>query len=114
MTFVSTSVSGTEKKLTIKGKLTIKNVTKDVVLNGTLSKEIKDPWGNQRVAITGKTVINRQDYGLAFNKATELGPVVGNEVIISISAEAVKPAPKAEAKTTKAKKVEVDAGVEDY
>jgi len=98
MTFVSTKVTGTEKKLKIAGKLTIKNVTKDVVLDGTLSKEIKDPWGNQRVAVTGKTKINRQDFGLAFNKVAEFGPVVGNEVTISISTEAVKAAPKAEEK----------------
>lgn len=90
MTFVSTSVSGTESKLKIKGKLTIKDVTKDVVLDGKLSKEIKDPWGNQRVAITGKTKINRKDFGLAFNKVAEFGPVVGDEVTISISSEAVK------------------------
>lgn len=90
MTFVSTKISGTDKKLVIHGKLTIKDVTKDVVLNGTLSKEIKDPWGNQRVAITGKTKINRKDYGLNFNKVAEFGPVVGDEVTINISTEAVK------------------------
>jgi len=90
MTFESTSVSGTENNLKIKGKLTIKNITKEVVLDGKLSKEIKDPWGNKRLAISGKTKINRQDFGLTFNKAAEFGPVVGNEVTITLSAEAVK------------------------
>lgn len=90
MTFVSTSVTGTEAKLKINGKLTIKDVTKDVVLDGKLSKEIKDPWGNFRVAISGKTKINRQDFGLTFNKAAEFGPVVGNDITISISTEAIK------------------------
>lgn len=90
ITFVSTSVSGTEKKLVIKGKLTIKDVTKDVTLVGSLSKEITDPWGNKRLAITGKTKINRKDFGLAFNKVAEFGPVVGDEVSLNISTEAVK------------------------
>jgi polyisoprenoid-binding protein YceI len=90
MTFVSTSVSGKEDKLKIKGKLTIKGVTKDVVLDGKISKEIKDPWGNQRLAISGKTKINRKDFGLTFNKLAETGPVVGDEVTISISTEAIK------------------------
>ena len=90
MTFVSTSVSGTESKLKIKGKLTIKNVTKEVVLDGKISKEIKDPWGNTRVAISGKTKINRQDFGLTFNKVAEFGPVVGDEVTINLSSEAIK------------------------
>lgn len=90
MTFVSTSVSGTENKLKIKGKLTIKDVTKEVVLDGKISKEIKDPWGNTRVAITGKTKINRQQFGLTFNKVAEFGPVVGDEVTINLSSEAIK------------------------
>ena len=90
MTFVSTAISGTENKLKITGNLTIKGVTKSVVLDGKISKEIKDPWGNQRVAITGKTKINRQDFGLKFNKIAEAGPVVGDEVTISISVEAIK------------------------
>lgn len=89
ITFVSTSVSGTENKLKIKGKLTIKNTTKDVVLDGKITKAIKDPWGNTRLAISGKTKINRQDYGLTFNKVAEFGPVVGDEVAINISTEAI-------------------------
>ncbi len=89
MTFESTSVSGTEKALKIKGKLTIKNVTKEVTLDGKVSKEIKDPWGNTRFGISGKTKINRQDFGLAFNKVAEFGPVVGDEVTINLSSEAI-------------------------
>lgn len=88
--FVSESAVGNEKNLTIKGKLTIKDVTKSVSLKGTLSKEITDPWGNKRVAITGKTKINRKDFGLNFNKVAEFGPVVGDEVTISITTEAIK------------------------
>ena len=90
MSFVSTSITGTENKLKISGNLTIKDVTKSVVLDGKISKEIKDPWGNQRVAISGKTKINRKDFGLKFNKVAEAGPVVGDEVTISISTEAIK------------------------
>lgn len=90
ISFISTAISGSESKLKIKGKLTIKNITKDVTLDGKISKEIKDPWGNQRIAISGKTKINRQDFGLTFNKVAEFGPVVGNEVVISIFTEAIK------------------------
>lgn len=90
MTFVSTKITGTESKLKIAGKLTIKDVTKDVVLEGKASKEITDPWGNKRFALSGKTKINRKDFGLNFNKVAEFGPVVGDEVTISIVTEAVK------------------------
>jgi polyisoprenoid-binding protein YceI len=59
------------------------------VLDGKITKAIKDPWGNTRLAISGKTKINRQDYGLTFNKVAEFGPVVGDEVAINISTEAI-------------------------
>lgn len=90
MTFVSTTFSGTPAKLKIKGKLTIKGVTKDVVFDSKLSKEITDPWGKKRVAISGTTKINRKDFGILFSKMVEVGPVVGDEVTISIKAETVK------------------------
>ncbi len=90
MTFVSTSVSGTENNLKIKGKLTIKDITKDVTLEGKLSKEITDPWGNKRFGLTGKTKINRKEFNLKFDKVAEFGPVVGDEVTISVSSEAIK------------------------
>jgi polyisoprenoid-binding protein YceI len=90
MTFVSTSFSGSPAKLKIKGNLTIKGVTKEVVFDSKLSKEITDPWGKKRIAISGNTKINRKDFGILFSKIVEAGPVVGDDVMISIKAETVK------------------------
>lgn len=72
----------------ITGDLTIRGVTKSVVLDAKNNGTIKDPWGNTRTGWTASGKINRFDFGLAWNKAIESGGlVVGKEVTISINAE---------------------------
>lgn len=90
MNFTSTSFAGSPDFLKVKGKLTLKGITRDVVFDASISKEITDPWGKKRVAISGTTQINRQDFGLSWNKTIEAGQVVGDQVTILIKAEAVK------------------------
>ena len=96
MTFKSTKVEKAgEGKLKVTGNLTIKNVTKPVVLDVTgPTKEIKDPGGNVRRGVSAVTKINRQEFGLTWSKTIEAGPVVGDEVTIEIEAELLKQAPK--------------------
>ena len=82
---------GAEGQLKVTGDLTLKGVTKPVVLDVTgPTKEIKDPWGNLKrgVAVTG--TINRKDFGIAWGTVIEAGPVVGDEVKIEIDAELTK------------------------
>jgi polyisoprenoid-binding protein YceI len=57
---------------------------------------VKDPWGNQRVAVSATTKVNRQDYGVRWNaKLDNGGVVVGDDVNITIDAELIqKPAAK--------------------
>jgi len=92
LTFKSTKVEkGAEGHLKVTGDLTLKGVTKPVVLDVTgPTKEIKDPWGNLKrgVAVTG--TINRKDFGIAWGTVIEAGPVVGDEVKIEIDAELTK------------------------
>ena len=98
MTFKSTKVeSNGPDKLKVTGDLTIRGVTKQVVLDVTAPKPpIKDPWGLQRTAVSGSTKINRQDFGVAWNKALDAGGVVvGDDVNITLDVElAVPPAAK--------------------
>ena len=85
-------------KLKITGDLTIHGVTKEVVLDVEgPTAPIKDPWGNQRAAVTGSTKINRQDFGVKWNATLDNGGVVvGDEVSITFDIEMVQPpAPKA-------------------
>ena len=98
LTFKSTKVEQAEPgKLKVTGDLTIHGTTKQVVLDVEgPTAAVKDPWGNQRVAATATTKINRQDYGVKWNaKMDNGGWVVGDDVAITIDVEMVqKGAPK--------------------
>ena len=100
ITFKSTKVEKAgDGKLKVTGDLTIKDVTKPVVLEVSgPTGEIKDPWGNTRRGIAASTRINRRDFGLNWGKVVEAGPVVGDEVTIEIEAELLKQDPKQAAK----------------
>ena len=97
MTFRSKKVekAGTGK-LKITGDLTLRGVTKEVVLEvDGPSAVVKDPWGNQRMAINATTKINRQDFGVKWNANMDGGGVVvGDEVSITLDVEMTKQAAK--------------------
>jgi polyisoprenoid-binding protein YceI len=92
LTFVSTNiekVSGDD--YVVFGDLTFHGVTKNIKLNVEHGGVIKDPWGNTRTGFTVEGKINRKDYGLAWNVATEAGGVVlGEDVKLHASVEFVK------------------------
>ncbi|TGK17879.1 polyisoprenoid-binding protein [Leptospira fluminis] len=74
----------------VSGELTIKGVTKPVVLEVKYGGSAKDPWGNTHLAFEAETKINRKDFGLTWNKTLETGGVlVGEEVSIRIEGEAI-------------------------
>lgn len=98
MTFKSKQVEqvGTGK-LKVTGELTIRGVTKEIVLDvDGPTAPVKDPWGNQRAAASATTKINRQDFGVKWNATMDNGGVVvGDDVSITIDLEMVqKPAAK--------------------
>ena len=97
MTFKSTKVEKDGDGLKVTGDLTIKAITKPVVLKvGALSQEVKDPWGGTRRGTTASAKISRKDVGLTWNKALDGGSVVvGDEVAIELEVELVKKAPDA-------------------
>jgi polyisoprenoid-binding protein YceI len=75
------------------GDLTIRDVTREVVLDVELLGRAKDPWGNEKAGFEATTKLNRSDYGLTWNAALETGGVlVGDEVKVSIEAELQKQA----------------------
>jgi polyisoprenoid-binding protein YceI len=89
MTFVIKSAKLKGTALEVTGDLTIRDVTKPVVLKGTYNGEATDPWGNKSIGFSVETTINRKDYGLTWNKATETGGLlVGDDVEIAIDLEA--------------------------
>ena len=96
LTFKSKSARKTADGLAVTGDLTMRGVTKEVVLNVEgPSAEVKDPWGNQRRGATATAKIKRSDFGLNWNKAVETGGVmVGDDIAITIDVEATRPGAK--------------------
>ena len=93
MTFTSKKIAKTDNgRLAITGDLTLRGVTREVVLDADqLSPESKDPWGNIRRGTTATTTINRKDFGLTWNAALETGGVVvGDEVAITLEIEMIR------------------------
>jgi polyisoprenoid-binding protein YceI len=90
LTFRSTAIRGTPAELTIEGDLTIRGVTKPVTLTGEMSEVITDPWGKERTSLAVEGKLSRKEWGLTWNQALEFGGVlVGDEVKLSIEAQAV-------------------------
>ena len=84
ITFVSTKFTPTA----ITGNLTMKGVTKEVTIPVTISGPV-DEMGHQAIGITGSVTVNRQDYGINYNKVLDQGGLaVSNDVLITISIEA--------------------------
>jgi len=91
MTFRSRSVEAVGTRLAVHGDLTLRGVTKPVVLDAIyLGKLEEDPWGQERVAFLATTKINRQDFGVSFNQSLAEMTMIGDEVEIEIAIEAVK------------------------
>jgi polyisoprenoid-binding protein YceI len=94
ITFKSAKVSdvkGDHLKLT--GDLTMHCVTKPVTLDVEVNGTGKDPWGNDSASFTATTTVNRQDWGISWNKSLDSGGVlVGDKVdlILEISGNVKK------------------------
>jgi polyisoprenoid-binding protein YceI len=89
--FHSTKVERVGKdKLEITGDLTIRDVTREVVLEARELGTVHDPWGNDRAGFSAKAEINRPDFGLTWNQVLETGGLlVGERVSITIETELV-------------------------
>jgi polyisoprenoid-binding protein YceI len=92
LTFKSTRVEKVdENNGRIYGELTIRNVTRPVVLETEYNGQAKSPWGSTSAGFTANTKINRKDWNLVWNQALETGGVlVGDEIKIHIELEIVK------------------------
>jgi polyisoprenoid-binding protein YceI len=90
LTFRSTTITPRGGELyDVEGDLTIRDVTRRIVLPVTHLGTAKDPWGNEKLAFEAATTINRKEYGLNWNAALETGGfLVGDEVKVEIELQA--------------------------
>lgn len=72
------------------GELTIRGVTRPVVLAAEFAGVTLDPWGGTRAGFSATTEIDREDFGLTWNQALETGGLlVGRTVKIELEVQAV-------------------------
>ena len=90
ITFKSTSVKAAGKgKLKVTGDLTIKGVTKPVVLDVTINKTGVQPLAKREAAgFSATATVKRTDFGLGL-----YAPNVSDQVKLSITTEAIVPKP---------------------
>ncbi len=86
-----------KNKYKVEGLLTIKGITKPVKFPLYVKGPIVDPWGSERIGFEAEMVINRFDFGLSHNEMLGSGGlIVGSDVEIRLSIEAVEFKPLAE------------------
>ena len=90
LTFASTQITdvGEDGSFKLHGLLTIRDVTKEVVLDAEMTGPIVHR-GTERIGFAAETTIDRFEYGLKWNALTEAGGLVaGRDVDIIIEIEA--------------------------
>ncbi len=98
LTFKSTRVEQIDDHTAkMYGDLTIRDVTRPVVMNVEYFGLAKSPWGSISAGFSANTKISRKEWGLEWNVALETGGfLVSDAVNITIELEIVKQ-PEAEA-----------------
>ncbi len=91
MSFRSTAVKKIDgERWEVTGDLTIKGVTKEVVLATVFEGRGPDQHGADRLAFSAETKISRSEFGFNYNALLETGGVVvGDQVRIQLLVEAV-------------------------
>lgn len=94
MDFKSTGARLQGGSLEVVGGLTIRGVTREVVLTVEgITQEGKDPWGNTRIGGSAHTNIKRSDFGITWNATLDAGGVVvSDEVKIQLEVQLIKQA----------------------
>ena len=87
--FVANNITKKDDDYEIAGDITIKDVTKPIVFEAEYGGKGTNPWGQEVVAFSAETKLNREDFGLTWNQALETGGVlVGKDIKITIDLEA--------------------------
>ena len=94
ITFASTSVAQVgDAEFEVTGDLTIKDVTRQVVVPLEFAGSAQDPFGNTRIGFEGTLPILRSDYGITWNAALETGGVlVSDKIVLEFEISAIKAA----------------------
>jgi len=79
-----------EENFRVNGELTVKNVTKPLVLEATIEGRLPDPFGGkERVGISARGQINRIDWGLNWDGLAGTVPFASHTIKLEVDAEIV-------------------------
>lgn len=74
----------------IEGPFTIRDVTRPLTLDVEIHGEVDDPMaGTKRAGFSATAEFDREEYGMTWNGAIEIGGLVGKKVHIEIEGEAL-------------------------
>ena len=91
ITFRSTRIERAGDAAKIHGDLTMRGVTRPVVLEGAFLGATRGAQGKQRVGFEATTTIDRTDFGITWNRAAEGGGLtLADDVQITITVAAVE------------------------
>jgi len=90
MEFRSTGVRNEGEDWVVEGDLTIKGITKPVVLDLELDGFGPDAYGGTRAGFSGKTEISRKEFGVDIDMPIEAGGVVvGDKITVELDIQGV-------------------------
>jgi polyisoprenoid-binding protein YceI len=95
LSFTSTQVIAKDAKtLEVTGSLTMHGVTRQITFPVQLLGTMKAPQG-EKAGFAASFTVNRKEYGINWNNLLDSGPVLGDEVRITIEIEGNRQADKA-------------------
>lgn len=89
--FRSTTIEGAGgAAFRLHGDLTIRGITKPIVLEGRSLGALKDPQGHNKVLFNARGVVNRTDYGITWNRALDNGGwLVSEKIDFEVDVQAI-------------------------
>jgi polyisoprenoid-binding protein YceI len=84
ITFSAQEIDRSGDEIAVDGTLTIKGITQDVELKGTITDPVTDPYGRERIGLTLETTIDRTKFDLNWNVPLPTGEqALGNDVTLT-------------------------------
>jgi polyisoprenoid-binding protein YceI len=90
ITFRGRSLEVQGQRIRVAGDLTIRGVTRPVVLEGEYLGIVRDARGRERIGFEAEAVIDRHDFGISWNRLVEGGNLLGDEVTITVAVQAIR------------------------
>jgi len=92
--FRSTAIESLgDDRLRVRGELELRGVSRPVEIDAQVTGAGTDPYGNERLGLSGTAVIDRTEFGISWNAPLPNGGLtVGEKVRLVLDVEAVKAA----------------------